>query len=536
MRSVCLLMAGMLLALPAAEARMHAPYRGHRIVPASSAVLDGFTDPGGGIQFRKLRSAYAGNAVRLRRTTGGEQDIGFVGTDFDTAAATAFCAATTCFITTWYDQSGNARHLTQATAANQPQFIFDCNGTLPCSQATSTAQNLAFTVTVAAGAKSLSVVGRHAVKPGGCVYLAATVNQNTIYQHATSDLGIVQATTAINNAAPSLAWHSHSAVINGAASVNRVDDTEVTGTLTTVTGTGPLYFSPLAAGATCNNAEMVYWDAYALTSGERVALQQNQRDYYTPLPLDTFATPAAAYSMRKLKSSYTGPAIRLRRASDNVEADIGFLGFTGFTGAPIDVAAANAHCAATTCYFRTWYDQSGNARHLHQTTAALQPAFVGSTCWNNQPCARSTASGQGMTSAAFTPAAVLSLNAVAYQFRGAVTCQYIVAGSNNISMHDSFDIPYLYNGSGSINGSGAAFLMHAHTGVFNGAGTVLNVDGAEATGSLVGSAAAGTIGFNYAGTSGQCNQAEIVVWSGYALTAGERAALTGNQKSFWGIP
>ncbi len=35
---------------------------------------------------------------------------------------------------------------------------------------------------------------------------------------------------------------------------------------------------------------------------------------------------AAAYSLRKLRSSYTGDAIRVRRSSDNAEADIGFSG------------------------------------------------------------------------------------------------------------------------------------------------------------------------------------------------------------------
>ena len=39
-----------------------------------------------------------------------------------------------------------------------------------------------------------------------------------------------------------------------------------------------------------------------------------------PLPLDT-ATAAAAYSLRNLKTSYTGSVIRVRRSSDNAEAD-----------------------------------------------------------------------------------------------------------------------------------------------------------------------------------------------------------------------
>jgi hypothetical protein len=45
----------------------------------------------------------------------------------------------------------------------------------------------------------------------------------------------------------------------------------------------------------------------------------------SPYPLDRISTsPAVAYSLRKLKSSYNGNAIRVRRAVDNSEMDIGF--------------------------------------------------------------------------------------------------------------------------------------------------------------------------------------------------------------------
>ena len=62
---------------------MHAPYRAHRIVPAATAVdppLDTLTTPSNAYSFRKLRSAYAGNAIRIRRASdNAEIDIGFSG-------------------------------------------------------------------------------------------------------------------------------------------------------------------------------------------------------------------------------------------------------------------------------------------------------------------------------------------------------------------------------------------------------------------------------------------------------------------------
>ena len=48
------------------------------------------------------------------------------------------------------------------------------------------------------------------------------------------------------------------------------------------------------------------------------------KDYYTPLDLAPDA--AAAYSLRKLRLDYDGPAIRVRRTTDNSEQDIGFNG------------------------------------------------------------------------------------------------------------------------------------------------------------------------------------------------------------------
>lgn len=72
---------------------------------------------------RHLRAAYAGAAVRVRRASdNAEQDIGFDGEALDWADAVSFKGASTIFVTTWYDQSGNGKHAVQATSANQPEL------------------------------------------------------------------------------------------------------------------------------------------------------------------------------------------------------------------------------------------------------------------------------------------------------------------------------------------------------------------------------------------------------------------------------
>ena len=74
---------------------------------------------------RKVRSAYSGSCLRVRRDSDNtESDIGFSGDDLDTAAIATFCTTSSGYVVTWYDQSTNASHLTQSTAARQ-LLIYD---------------------------------------------------------------------------------------------------------------------------------------------------------------------------------------------------------------------------------------------------------------------------------------------------------------------------------------------------------------------------------------------------------------------------
>jgi hypothetical protein len=90
-------------------------------------LLDLYPGAAAAYSLRKLRSAYTGSAIRVRRTDLAESDIGFTSTgELDTTALLAFTgtgALDNGFVTTWYDQSGNGRNATQTTALNQPQIV-----------------------------------------------------------------------------------------------------------------------------------------------------------------------------------------------------------------------------------------------------------------------------------------------------------------------------------------------------------------------------------------------------------------------------
>jgi hypothetical protein len=98
--------------------------------------------------------------------------------------------------------------------------------------------------------------------------------------------------------------------------------------------------------------------------------------------------PAAAYSVRLLGSavgisSYTGDCMRVRRASDNVEADVGFdagelkltspISNTSDAQSYTDLADFVDHTGTpTNAFVRYWYDQSPNANDAGQATAGNQ--------------------------------------------------------------------------------------------------------------------------------------------------------------------
>lgn len=89
--------------------------------------------------------------------------------------------------------------------------------------------------------------------------------------------------------------------------------------------------------------------------------------------LDLYPSASVAYSLRRLSSTYTGNAIRVRRASDNTEQNIGFDALGN-----LDTTALTTFCSGTNGFVTTWYDQSGNGRNRTQSTASNQPQIVSS--------------------------------------------------------------------------------------------------------------------------------------------------------------
>ena len=88
--------------------------------------------------------------------------------------------------------------------------------------------------------------------------------------------------------------------------------------------------------------------------------------------LDEYGGAAAAYSLRKLSSTYSGDAVVVRRSSDNATQSIGFV------NNELDTTTLNSFCSGANGFVTTWYDQSGNGIDSTQTVAADQPKIFDS--------------------------------------------------------------------------------------------------------------------------------------------------------------
>jgi len=104
-----------------------------------------------------------------------------------------------------------------------------------------------------------------------------------------------------------------------------------------------------------------------------VSLMMTHR-FSTDLLLDDYPNAGAAYSVRKLRTAYSGSALRVREDSGNTETDIGFDG-----NGDLDTAAIASHCGANNGYVVTFYDQSGNSVDATQATTSQQPQIYNGT-------------------------------------------------------------------------------------------------------------------------------------------------------------
>jgi len=341
---------------------------------------------------RRLNGNYTGAAIQVERSSDNTtQDIGFDSNgDLDESALSTFCSGTVCKVRTWYGQeasggTGSGNDAVQTVHANQP--------------------------TIYTGGAIVKENGRVAVDFDGTDdYLEYTTTESVtdcfVIQSTTDDLAILLSSQNTNTR-----WHF--IVDDASSNINTSDWSAATGTddygykngalvavnntttrddlhtaladglqnLTSWTGltnaTADDYFIGKYQQAGYEYAgkvqELVLFGTDKST--DRTSIESNVGDYFTqntPL-LDTYTGAAAAYSLRKLRSAYSGSAIRVRRASDNAEQDIGFNVF-----GELDTVSLASFCSGTDGFVKTWYSQVGTGVDATQTATGSQPKIYDS--------------------------------------------------------------------------------------------------------------------------------------------------------------
>lgn len=89
---------------------------------------------------------------------------------------------------------------------------------------------------------------------------------------------------------------------------------------------------------------------------------------YTP-PLDVFTNAVLAYSVRKIRSDYTGPCLEAYRTSDGATLDINFD-----NNGLLNEAQLAAFYDGTPILVSRWYDQSSSGNNMVQATPANMPS------------------------------------------------------------------------------------------------------------------------------------------------------------------
>jgi hypothetical protein len=263
-------------------------------VQAPSLLLDTYTGAAVAYSLRKLRTAYTGAAIRVRRSSdNAEQDINFIGGDLDTSSLLTFCGAGNGFITTWYDQSTNANNATQATATSQAQIvasgavITDPNTSKISTTWTTDSYSLGTGISPNTRYLSVGVVNRTAnninIASLGTGGLGGVNGQQPLLWVATtgalrSDMSsTVTHGTNTNTGAFIISSEKNSsdlktAYINGSALAT-------TATQVAAEGTNFIYFGRTGTNTTSGRyAEYIYWNSEQ--SANRTAIETNINTYW----------------------------------------------------------------------------------------------------------------------------------------------------------------------------------------------------------------------------------------------------------------
>lgn len=372
---------------------------------AVNRFLDDQTDIAAFYSLRRLISTYSGPALTIRRDSDDQEtDIYFDANDVvDVDAISEFCGSgVNGYVKVWYDQGPNGIDLSQTSTTIQPQVFDGSNVNTPRISGINTKPAINDSIGVST---VLSNSGFDAELSGGysyfCVIDAAGYGDGIflIDENGLSQVGWKSGTSAApthyhtdnsdervgvdRSGYPNVGQTNagfgamQSAHFDGSTSasvfITRHDGYNLTGSKTVgslpSTAGGVSISFPLGAMDRPVQELLVF---SANKSSQRKEIESNINDYYTigqlnyDLPLDTYTNAAVAYSVRKLRSDYTGYCMEVYNGTSY--ADIGFNELN-----ELDVPAIASHCGVNDGFVSKWYSQGSSSNTAFQTDPTKMP-------------------------------------------------------------------------------------------------------------------------------------------------------------------
>lgn len=202
-------------------------------------------------------------------------------------------------------------------------------------------------------------------------------------------------------------------------------------------------------------------------------------------------------------------------------------------------ASGSTSCAVA-CVVKQLYDQTGGGNFLDCASASACPTLT-FNCLDTKPCMTFNGTSKALcTNAPITRAQPLSYNAVALTTGSANGAA--VASSVNSDAEMRFSTSpntiFLFAGSTTVPQTETDNTFHALSGVFNGASSVMNVDGSSGTPGNPGANGVSTgfvcLGNNAFGSflPGKMTEGGMVA---SALSGANMTSLSSNEHTYWGF-
>ena len=295
-------------------------------------------------------------------------------------------------VTTWFDQSGSGNDATQGTSSARPKIYDGTTGVVKDNGKVAIEfdgldnhffSDNSLTGTVPMCFLTVANINTASFAEGLITYMDAA-NDGYEVRMDTSGDKIIFAVNA-QDIEKDVVEQSQFLAFANQNSSNQLFS--VSGNATTVSNSATISVTaPLSVGGRNSFSPTTAWNGYIQEaiafssdkSDNRLSIEENIGGYYDiPLPglLDENPGAAAAYSLRRLSSTYTGSAIQVQRA-DNVggTTDIGFDSY-----GDLDTTALTTAAAGNSMVVVTWYDQSGNSNDATQGTSTARPKIYDAT-------------------------------------------------------------------------------------------------------------------------------------------------------------